>query len=408
MCWTNRLAAFAAYIAILGGTAVAADFRLKLALDLGREIDQGTVLITVQAGAHGLPNTRTEPVTGATREVRMDLRSLPGPADGEFVYFYGKLVAANQETIGFVPVTVIDFRPLERRDLVEQSAMVVATEREALVRSFPLVPSIPSSIASYSVESVLAGTKILFSQKLIREQDEWDRLTSDFLRYFSGLLVRDSSQIAVALQYLDDYIGLADNSNYDSFYVEFLLKLKEARIGGAIIGDQTLDDLIFSSLNRMFADRIVSTFKWSPNTIRIYRENNPPTRSRECLALSTLLMNVIDGAINSAKIDVSHDYANGTILSFLQASSECAQEHFIASGRPDANRLDVAAAARFLRESDEGETFLGRYMTLFETLERLGLMPRRPRGPLATRIREISKYYENFASAAGEPPNPGS
>ena len=155
--------------------------------------------------------------------------------------------------------------------------------------------------------------------------------------------------------------------------------------------------MIISALNDIYAQRLASTYQWAPNTIRTFVKTNPPIRRQECLDLSTVLMNALDGAFTSQRIEIAA--ARGDLISFMQASTECAQTYFLTSDDPRASRFDVAAAGDYLLKSERGRSFMERYIALFERGEAAGHFPRQPRGNQASRIREVSKYYNEFFNA---------
>jgi hypothetical protein len=380
------------------GMTLAEPFRLKLTIDLGQELAKATVSISVLSSNALSATTDSVPVSRATREVFFERAGgyVLG-ADRTYAMMYGSVIGEDQSVAGYIPVQIIDFKKLARRDLIELRVTTVPTAADAFVRSFPLSSSLQQSIADYGLEPALIGTRIMFNQRLVQSESEWQRLTSDYLKLLGPLLKQDSTKLAPALRYLEEYVRMADRPEYDRFYVEFLLQLKEMGIGGADVGGRSLDDVIISALNDIYAQRLASTYQWAPNTIRTFVKTNPPNRRQECLDLSTVLMNALDGAFASQRIELAA--TRGELISFMQASTECAQTYFLTSDDPRASRSDVAAASDYLLKSEKGRSFMERYIALFERGEAAGHFPRQPRGNEASRVREVSKYYNEFFKA---------
>lgn len=379
------------------GVTLAEPFRLKLTIDLGQELAKATVSLSVLSSNALSATTDSVPVSRATREVFFDRAGYMLGADRTYAMLYGSVIGEDQSVAGFIPVQIIDFKKLSRRDLIELRVSTVPTAADAFVRSFPLSSSLQQSIADHGLEPALIGTRIMFNQRLVQSESEWQRLTSDYLKLLGPLLKQDSTKLALALRYLEEYVRMADRTEYDSFYVEFLLQLKEMGIGGADVGGRLLDDVIISALNDIYAQRLASTYRWAPNTIRTFVKTNPSNRRQECLDLSTVLMNALDGAFASQRIELAA--ARGDLISFMQASTECAQTYFLTSDDPRASRSDVAAASDYLSKSEKGRSFMERYIAIFERGEAAGYFPRQPRGNQASRVREVSKYYNEFFKA---------
>jgi len=388
-----------AFVVIGITQSLAQETRIDLRVALHRPIADALLVIRIQSGADEFANTRTFPVSTNGTELLLDIRGIPQARPGELIFVHGRLSDSAQQTIGYMPLSFIDLRDHVRREYVTHRTETAETTADTLQRSFPLRGGLRTSLQTHNVGDVLNGTRIALIEKWITQSDEWDRITSDYLMELPIQLTRDSAKVATAFRFLEEYVSIAENQRLDNFYVEFLLKMKRAGIGGAIVGTQTLNDIIFSSLTKMFADRMATISHWSANTLRTYRETSTVDRSHECIDLATLLINALNAAIARGDLDVVGEQSlRGDVMSMQQAATECAQAHFVAKAER-ASRVDVRAAAAFLAQDEKGPQFMHSYIMLFETMEGRGLMPRRPTGPSKPRIEEIQKYYDEFHAA---------
>ena len=366
---------------------------IKIKIPLQEGYKKGTISLNVRSHPDPNPRSLSRAIT-EKREQVVSFEKVPMPLKNEpYLYVYGTLTGQSQDTIAYVPVTIIDLRKYPRWDLLDYTVTIVSDKRKALLSSFPLSPTIGQSLKEFPLDAALIATKLLMLAKWIDAEDEWSRITGDYLHELPRIFQDDPTRIAIALLYLDEYIEIANRRDYDRFYVSFLLALKKLGLGGTKVSpSQTLDDKIFSGLNKIFATRLLDTYDLSSNAVRELRQRSLNERRAECINLSDFLLNAIDGALAEKKIQ---DSAKGDILSFLQAVTVCASEYYVDSVE-NTSRIDVKGTTAYLWGLRETKDFVRHFMQLCANVESLGWLPRFPRGADAARVREISKYYWNF------------
>lgn len=375
------------------------NFQLHLSLAMDGHINQGRVELFVQYGSERHASIR--PFERRPSQIRkgqtifyIQLLKQTIPTNMEYLYVWGRVFGQNDELIGVIPLNIFDRYYNNRGSYSDHSLIIIQNNTDIAFAGFPFTPSIERNIDSYPFESILAGLSIILRGGLISGNEEWERFRDYYFIYIENYLLQDSSQTDNVMNFLNDYVRTVEDERYNIFYVDFLLHLKQARIGGIITGGRTLDELIFDALEDMFTQQIGSTLSRGPIAIQTYRIESSFARSHECLSMSSLLINAVDNAITNGEISlIVGDDRHSATLSLLQAATECAQYHFVASDNIDASRRDVSAASQFLRGYQEGEQFLMRYTALFDTLQRLDLIA--PANHFS--LDDITEYYNLFS-----------
>ncbi|MEQ1771135.1 MAG: hypothetical protein ABL879_14975 [Devosia sp.] len=393
-------------ILVVGSHAAGAQesARLRASIDFGRSVPSGAVVLYFDTGSD-LGDSKTIPIGAAQANMQIDVPDIKIPPKGDFLFIHGEILDGSQKPVGFIPVRAIDVWARPRQDLIDENLVAFATPGKAFEASFPFVPSFKMSLTKTSVGAALHGMKLLLVRKWIQSDIEWDRMTSDILLNLPPLISADSSKAAGALTFLDQFVQMADDEKYDGFYVNFLLRLKSAGIGGISLGqDQDLDGYIFATLQRMFSTRIRTTVFSSAETLAVFKEQSTETTSGRCVEIAGTIAYAISGAAAAGTLDLKFGTElGGEVVSFMQKMSECAQQYYVdVSGIATANRKDVEGAAKFLVQDTGGigSECVTQFIGLFEALEPLGQFPRRPVGGGAQRRLEVAKYYEAFIASS--------